>query len=73
VSNNVNESELPPILFESHICALLGVAPRTLNRAKKARDFPFTELPKVGRKPRWSRDQVLSIISAGGRKPKGGR
>jgi len=63
----LHESELPPVLFAEHLCALLGVSESTLRRARKRRNFPYTELPRIGRKPMWSRDQVLRIISTGRR------
>lgn len=59
----LHESQLPPILFEHHMCALLGIAPSTLRAARKRRTWIFSELPKMGRKPRWSRDQVLAAIN----------
>lgn len=63
----MHENELPPVLFPQHLCALLGVSESTLRRARKRRNFPYTELPRIGRKPTWSRDQVLQIIKNGRR------
>ncbi len=61
--NLVHESQLPPVLFEEHLMALLGIGRSTLRAARKRRSFPFSELPKIGRKPRWSRTQVLAVIA----------
>ena len=59
-----HESTLPPVLFEHHMTALLGIAPSTMRRARKRRTWPFNDaaLPKFGRKPRWSRDLVLAAL-----------
>lgn len=64
VAAPAHESTLPPVLFVEHLAALLGTSPRTIRRARRRRDWPFTELTGVDRKPRWSRDQVLTILSA---------
>lgn len=60
-----NEQTYPPILFVEHMAEIHGVAVRTLYNAMKRRSWPYSELPKIGRKARWSRDQVFAIISAG--------
>lgn len=58
-----HESEYPPVLEQSHMCQLLGMSVRTMNKRRAGRGWPFTELPRFDRKPRWSRDQVLAIIN----------
>lgn len=61
---SVHESQWPPVLFDRDLAAILGIHVATLREYRKQDDFPFTELPRVGRKPRWSRDQVLAALSA---------
>lgn len=63
--NERNESLWPPVLFDSDLAAILGISVRTLQNARKRATFPFSELPRVGRKPRWSRDHVLAVINGG--------
>ncbi len=59
-----NESQLPPVLFDSHMAQLLGTSVRTIQKRRKTRKtWPFTELPKIDRRPRWSRDQVLAVLA----------
>lgn len=58
-----HESEYPPVLEQSHMCQLLGMSVRTMNKRRHSRTWPFTELPRFDRKPRWSRDAVLRIIN----------
>lgn len=59
----VHESQLPPVLEQSHMCQLLGMSVRTMNKRRKGRSWPFSEIARLDRKPRWSRDQVLAIIN----------
>jgi hypothetical protein len=43
---------------------LLGMSVRGLLNARKKRDvWPFSELPRLDRKPRWSRDHVLAVLA----------
>lgn len=67
--NEHNESTWPPILFDKDLAAILGIAVSTLREARKRRTFPFSELPRVGRKPRWSREHVLAVINGGAAMP----
>ena len=60
---NLNESQLPPVLFSEDLQALLGMGASTLRKARKRRNWPFSELPRISHKPRWSRDHVLAVIS----------
>lgn len=59
-----HESTYPPVMFEHHMMALLGIAQSTLRAARKRRTWPFkdAELARFGRKPRWSRDLVLAAL-----------
>jgi hypothetical protein len=66
-----HESELPPILFPEHLCALLGIAESTLRDARRRPSWPFSEMPRIGRKPRWSREHVLHVVRNGGKKTRG--
>lgn len=68
-----HESQLPPILFETDLANLLGIAVSTMREARRRRAWPFTELPRIGRKPRWSRDAVLATINTGVHAPGGRR
>jgi predicted DNA-binding transcriptional regulator AlpA len=60
----VHESTLPAVLTLRDLASLLGVSTRQVYRAMQRRDWPFTPLPAIGaRSLRWSRDQVLSMLS----------
>lgn len=62
----VHESTLPAVLTLRDLAKLLGVSTRQVYRAMQRRDWPFTPLPAIGsRSLRWSRDQVLSMLSVG--------
>lgn len=61
--SQLHESQLPPVLEQSHMCQLLGMSVRTMNKRRKSPRWPFSELPRLDRKPRWSRDQVLAVIN----------
>lgn len=67
--NEQNESTWPPIIYDRDLAAILGISVRTLQEARKRATFPFSELPKIGRKPRWSRDHVLAVIAGGAHIP----
>ncbi len=60
----VPESTLPPVLSVEHMAQLLGMSTRTLYRAMGRGNWPFTELPALDNKKRWSRDAVLAVINA---------
>jgi hypothetical protein len=62
-----HESQLPPCLQIEHMAQLLSTSVRTIQKRRKSRTWPFTELPRIDRKPRWSRDAVLGVIN--GQKP----
>lgn len=62
------DSQLPPILLIEDLARVLNTSVRTLNRRRadarrRVSTFPFSELPRIDRKPRWSRDHVLAVIS----------
>jgi hypothetical protein len=61
----VAASTLPDVLLIEHMAALLGTSTRSVRRAMKRRDWPFAELPSIDRKLRWSRDQVVALLSTG--------
>lgn len=67
--NERNEATWPPILYDADLAAILGIAISTLREARKRRTFPFTELPRIGRKPRWSREHVLAVLNGGAAMP----
>lgn len=54
----VDESTLPTVLFVEDLAALLGTSVRTIQNRRKSRVWPFTELPRIDRKPRWSKAHV---------------
>lgn len=62
-SSPLHESQLPPVLETSHLAQLLGTSVRTIQKRMKSRTWLFTPLPRIDRKPRWSRDQCLAIIA----------
>lgn len=64
--NPVHESQLPAVLTIEHMAQLHGIPVRTLYKALKLRTWPYTELPRMGRGKRWSRDAVLQILRANG-------
>jgi hypothetical protein len=63
--STTHESQLPPVLTAEHMSQLLGMSLRTMAKRRKSRTWPFlgAELPKLDRKPRWSRDVVLATIN----------
>lgn len=63
--NEQNEKTWPPILFDKDLSAILGVSVSTLREMRKRTTWAFrtAELPRIGRKPRWSRDAVLAVIN----------
>ena len=62
----MNATDLPDVLFEEHMCQLLGYgAKSSLRQARRHPLWPFCELPKFGRRPRWSKVQVLRVIEGG--------
>ena len=65
MNNPVHESQLPAVLLIEDIGRLLGMPVRTVYDEMKKRSWPFTELPRMGRKRRWSRDHVLAVINGG--------
>jgi hypothetical protein len=62
----VHENTLPAVLTAENLAALLGTSVRTIEKRRMARTLPFTELPRIDRKPRWSRDQVLAALASFG-------
>lgn len=60
----VHESNLPPVLTIEHLAQLLGMSVRTIQKRRTSPRWPFTELARFDRKPRWSRDQVLTQLAA---------
>lgn len=58
-----HESTLPAVLTAEHMSQLLGMSVRTLSKARKRKDWKYPELDRLDRKPRWSREVVLSIIN----------
>jgi hypothetical protein len=59
----IHESQLPPVLLEEHMAQLLDLSVSGLRKARKKRSWSFVELPRISRKPRWSRDAVLAQIN----------
>lgn len=45
------------------LAAILGMSVRTINKRRHSKQWPFTELARLDRKPRWSRDHVLAVIN----------
>jgi hypothetical protein len=66
VSAPVHENTLPAVLTAACLAKLLGTSERTIQRRREARTLPFTELPRIDRQPRWSRDQVLAALAGFG-------
>lgn len=66
MSKPVAASTLPEVLLIADLAALLGTSEKSVYRAMRRRDWPFTALPAIDRKVRWSRDQVVAILAAGG-------
>jgi hypothetical protein len=64
VSKPVHEDTLPAVLLVDDLARLLGTSTKTVQRRRTARTLPFTELPALDRKPRWSRDQVLATLAS---------
>lgn len=62
-----HESQLPPVLQIEHMAQLLNTSVRTIQKRRKSRLWPFTELARIDRKPRWGRESVLAVIN--GQKP----
>ena len=62
------------MLEQSHLAQLLGMSIRTMQKRRmNKRNWPFSELPKLDRKPRWSRDVVLAVINGGAMAKRAGR
>lgn len=61
--NPTHETQLPPVLTIEHMAQLLGMSIRTIQKRKNGKSWPFTELARLDRKPRWSRDMVLATIN----------
>lgn len=62
--SQIHESQLPPVLEISHLAQLLGMSIRTINKRRaQPKSWPFAEMTRLDRKPRWSRDHVLSVIN----------
>lgn len=59
----MNESQLPPVLLIEDLARILNTSVRTINKRRASRRFPFTELARIDRKARWSRDAVLAIVN----------
>ena len=58
----VAASELPDVLFADDLAALLGTSVRTIQKRMKSRSWPYTPLPRIDRRPRWSKTHVLAVI-----------
>ncbi len=58
-----DEQNYPPVLLIEHMAQVLNMSVRTINKRRHGKAWPFTELPRLDRKPRWSRDQVLQTIN----------
>ncbi len=63
MSSPMHESQLPAVLEAAHLAQLLGTSVRTIQKRMKSRSWPYTPLPRIDRKPRWSRDHVLAVIA----------
>ena len=59
------ETNLPAVLLIEHMGQLLGMSTRQVYDSMKLRSWPFTALPRLDRKQRWSRDHVLAVINGG--------
>jgi len=58
-----DENNYPPVLLIEHMAQVLNMSVRTINKRRHSKQWPFTELPRLDRKPRWSRDQVLAVLA----------
>jgi hypothetical protein len=58
-----HESQLPPVLLIEHMAQLHTTSVRTIQKRRKSRVWPYTELPRIDRKPRWSREHVLAVLN----------
>jgi hypothetical protein len=68
----MNWDDLPPVLFDKDVCALLDLSPRTLKRRRANGTFPIPTLPAIDRKNRTGRPDMVAYLerrqSARGRK-----
>ena len=64
MTKHPHESELPPILGVDELAALLGTSVSSIHRAMARPGWIFPPLPRIDRRLRWSRDQVLAILTA---------
>lgn len=55
--------ELPRVLFGPQVAKLLGISLATFHALRKSGTFPVCEIvPRLDRRPRFSRDRVLAYI-----------
>lgn len=62
-SSPLHESQLPAVLTMAQLAQLLGSSVRTIQKRMKSRSWPFTPLPAIDSRHRWSRDHVLAVIN----------
>jgi hypothetical protein len=56
-------SELPAVLYDADLCALLEISLRTLKRHRRLNIFPISELPRLDRRHRYSRRDVEAFLN----------
>ena len=54
----------PRYCFVAEVCRELGISRRTMMRMRAANKLPVTELPRLGRKLRFSRESVETLLQS---------
>ena len=54
--------EVPPVSFDADICRLLKLKLRTFQKLRKARAFSIPELPRLDKRHRYSRRDVIAFL-----------
>jgi hypothetical protein len=52
------------ILFTDDLARLLRTSRSTIERRMRSRSLPFSELPRIDKRPRWSRRAVEAYLTA---------
>lgn len=54
--------ELPHVLLDDELCAVLRISLRTLKRRRKAGAFPIPQLPSLDKRHRYARQDVEAFL-----------
>jgi hypothetical protein len=56
-------ADIPAVCFDDDICRVTRLALRTLQKLRKARVWPIPELPRLDKRHRYSRRDVIAFLA----------